>query len=135
VGAAELTVAVTAKPRTTCVCGKNAYQVKVTNKGPIAAHSIVISVPLPAGTTFIGSASPGWRLAGRRLTTTLKDTLAPGASRTVKLTLKVDCTYPRLSLSVQAEITAWTDQTGQYANGPRASTVVPIRCKEKPALS
>lgn len=62
------------------------YQITVKNTGDAPARETVLVDPVPAGTEFV-SASDNGQFAGGRVTWSL-GTLAPGASKTVALTLK-----------------------------------------------
>jgi uncharacterized repeat protein (TIGR01451 family) len=62
------------------------YFITVTNPGNAPANNVTVSDPLPANTTFL-SASNGGRLVANEVRWSL-GTLAPGASRTVQVTLQ-----------------------------------------------
>lgn len=62
------------------------YEITVMNKGDIAARDTVLVDPLPAGTEFV-SAEEGGTFSGGTVTWRLGN-MEPGASRTVRLTLK-----------------------------------------------
>ncbi|MBI5864643.1 MAG: DUF11 domain-containing protein [Planctomycetes bacterium] len=62
------------------------YTITVSNKGDTVAKGTVLTDPIPAGMQFT-SASDGGALSGNVVTWNLGD-MAPGASKTVKLSLK-----------------------------------------------
>lgn len=62
------------------------FEITVTNSGDTAARNVMLEDPIPAGTEFV-SASDGGSMSGGKVTWNLGE-MAPGATRTVTITLK-----------------------------------------------
>ena len=60
VGAAADLQLVKAGPKTAVAGGLLAYTLTVTNNGPDAAKSVVVTDPIPAGTSFVSASGLGW---------------------------------------------------------------------------
>jgi uncharacterized repeat protein (TIGR01451 family) len=84
VGEAKLVLAM-AGPTRRYVSQPATYQLTVTNPGSVPLPSVVITNPLPPGTTFVGSR--GGQLGGAEVRWLL-GALEPGGSRTVDVTLR-----------------------------------------------
>jgi uncharacterized repeat protein (TIGR01451 family) len=89
------------------------FAIEVFNQGDQTASGVTVTDAIPVGTSFDPAANPGWTLVGGQPTTTLSGTLAPGASRTVEITVTVDDDVAPGSLRNRAEISAADDETGR----------------------
>jgi uncharacterized repeat protein (TIGR01451 family) len=104
---ADLKLEKTATP-TPVVPGTNeTYSLKVTNSGLSTATNVKVSDPLPAGLSFV-SASSGCAEANKTVTCTAGE-IAPGASRTFTVTVKVassvdSCNELRNTASVTSSV-------------------------------
>ncbi|RLK62375.1 CARDB domain-containing protein [Actinokineospora cianjurensis] len=89
----------------------------VTNAGPSTARDVVISIPLPDGTTVVW-ATDGCTVSAGTLTCVV-GTLAPGASFTADVVLAVDPGFAAPTLSITSSASA---STPDPANGNNSST-------------
>lgn len=86
-GDADLALVKTVTSTGPYVVGSNiTYQLSVTNNGPDGATNVVVTDPLPAGSSFV-SASPGCSFAAGTITCTAA-TLANGASTAFNVTVQ-----------------------------------------------
>jgi uncharacterized repeat protein (TIGR01451 family) len=60
---ADLAIVKTANPVTVQVGTTLTYTLTVSNLGPNAAQNVVVTDPLPAGTTYVSAVSPGWNIS------------------------------------------------------------------------
>ncbi len=120
-GNADLALTKTVTSTGPYVVGSNiTYQLSVTNNGPDAATNVVVSDPLPAGTSFV-SASAGCSFAANTITCTAA-TLANGASTSFDITVKA-----QLEGSVVNTATVTSDETDSTpGNSTDTAPAVPI---------
>ncbi len=86
------------------------YTLTVYNQGNVPASQIMLTDYVPVGMTFVSS--PGWFILGGRPTTQLPGVLAPGASTSINLTLRVNPTFVGTVLRNFAEISSAKDGSG-----------------------
>jgi len=90
---ADLSIQKTASPNPVFTGSEVTYQITVTNNGPVAASSVVVTDSLPAGTSFIScSASDGVACSAvaNNITKTFAS-IASGASATLTIVARVSC--------------------------------------------
>jgi uncharacterized repeat protein (TIGR01451 family) len=107
------------------------YTITVTNTSQTAATNVTVTDPLPAGTVFISAAaSPGSTLTTPTVgtngtVTAVQPTLAPGATFTVTIVVRVNCSVPNGTvLSNTATVTTSTSETNPNNNMATATTTV-----------
>jgi uncharacterized repeat protein (TIGR01451 family) len=131
-GAADLSITKSA-PASVQAGASLTYTIQVTNNGPNAASSVVLSDPLPAGTTFV-SATGGMSCShnsGVVNCTTAQ--IASGSSATVLLT--VTAPQQATTLSNTASVSsATTDPNGSNNSATAATSVIgaPVSCATEP---
>jgi uncharacterized repeat protein (TIGR01451 family) len=102
------------------------YSIKVYNNGPSTATGVTVTDPLPAGVTYVSSATTqgSCSLSGSTVTCNLGTMLA-GTNQTV--TIKVRPTQANPSLRNAASVRGDQDDTYQVNNSDAATTVVKAR--------
>lgn len=103
---------------------KITYIIVVTNNGPSAAHSAVLTDPLPSGTTFVSAtATQGTCKAKNKTITCHIDNLNAGQSMTITLVVK------RTNFAIGIVNTATVSSTTYDPNAANntASVTVPKR--------
>ena len=101
-----------------------AYRLTVTNTGKVAARSVVVRDPVPAG-AFVGTLPSRARLRGAAVVWRL-GTLAPGASVTVRLNLRTRVTTVGDVVNVATAVAANAAKVNARA---RTQLVLPSRVK------
>src|SRR5581483_3711565 len=112
------------------------YSITITNNGPNAATSAVVSDNLPAGVTFATCAATGGVCGGAGNNRTVNfSTLAAGASATITLTANVICASTgNQSFSNTASVTsAVTDPNG--GNNTTTPATITINCAPKAVVT
>lgn len=87
VGSADLSIQKTTRPRMAVAGELVRFHLRVVNHGPLAAHDVVVSDPLPAGLTFVRG-SAGCALSGGTVQCSLAS-LAAGASTAFRVVARV----------------------------------------------
>ncbi|MEA2521123.1 MAG: trimeric autotransporter adhesin, partial [Actinomycetota bacterium] len=104
------------------IAGNNiTYTLGVTNNGPSTAQSVVVSDPLPAGTSFV-SASGGGTLSGGTVTWNLGD-MANAASTSLTLVVKVDPSRATGVSNTASVSSSTTDPTAPNNSATAATSV------------
>ena len=125
-------VVVTKTGPTTAIAGNEiVYTVVVANNGPSDAQNVVLSDPLPAGTTFVSQSQSGGNHfdlthSGTTITDTAS-TLKAGGSQTIIVTAQIKSDTPASTLSNTATATTDTTDPNLPTNGtstarPRSTT-------------
>jgi uncharacterized repeat protein (TIGR01451 family) len=109
--------------------GNDTYEITVSNKGPDAASSVVVTDPLPAGLTFVsdsvsmGSVSES-NASGDGEITWEVGTLASGASATLDAVVTVTAQTGSITNSAQVTDASY-DPTGQTKTATAVAVVEP----------
>ena len=114
---ADLSIAKSTAATTVAQGSTVAYTLVVSNAGPSDAQAVVVSDPLPAGTSFV-SATGGGSESGGTVTWNL-GTVAAGGTVTVQVTLGVD---PGAALGALDNTASVTSTTPDPDGGDLAST-------------
>jgi uncharacterized repeat protein (TIGR01451 family) len=77
------------------------FTLRVKNEGSMTATNVVLSDSLPAGMTL---ADTDWTATGQIATTTIAAPLAPGATASVDITVRVNANFAGTSLTNYAQI-------------------------------
>ncbi|MET8982596.1 glycine-rich protein [Streptomyces sp. NPDC004539] len=102
------------------------YDIKVTNNGPSAASSVVVTDTLPSQLTFVSSSS-GCTASGQNVTCPQIASLANGASQTFTVTVRLASTYTGTGSDVAntaGSTSSTPDQTPGNNTSPPASPQV-----------
>ncbi|GAA1182961.1 hypothetical protein GCM10009664_56360 [Kitasatospora gansuensis] len=86
------------------------YQLTVTNKGPSQATNVVVTDTLQSPLTFVSSDS-GCTASGQKVTCTLGTALGAGASKVVKITVKLDPAYTGDGTDIKNQASVSSDAT------------------------
>lgn len=101
------------------------YTLTVTNHGNFAAQQVMVTDPLPVGTTFVSMNAPGWDtnaiLAENKIVAVLP-TLGVGASSSFTVTVKVN--GDSLTLTNPADVTSKTPDSNPNNNHSQVTTTV-----------
>lgn len=91
------------------------FTITVVNQGAITATNIEVTDYIPAGFTFqAGSNDPGWSLSGSKATRTIAGPVAPNASTSIDIVLRVNDALPSGTvLTNWAEISDAQDLNGE----------------------
>jgi len=101
----------------------------VSNLGPSAATGTVVTITLPAGSSFSGANLPsGWYVAssvGGLVVLTTSNSLPAGVSTALPITISIDSTVqPGTSLQLNGEVAAQTVDSNPTNNSANADTSV-----------
>ena len=96
------------------------YVIEVKNQGTLTAQTATVTDYIPAGMSFVTSS--GWTSTASTATNNTITNLAPGATATLNLTLKVDANYEGEKLVNRAEISAATNALGQADKDSKPDT-------------
>jgi uncharacterized repeat protein (TIGR01451 family) len=132
-GQADLTLTKTDSPDPVSAGGDLTYTITVTNKGPDAAASVVVTDTLPGGTTFKSAAPPsGWSctkpaVGSGGTVTCSTGSMAVSVVATIKLVVKVDATVKAGTvISNTASVSAQTSDPVSGNNSGTAKTTVAV---------
>ncbi|WP_331714960.1 hypothetical protein, partial [Auraticoccus cholistanensis] len=122
---ADVGITSTSTPPTQDAGGRVSYNLTVTNNGPNAAASTVVTDTLPAGTTFV-SADPSTGTCGQSggTVTCQLGTLAPGATVTIPVVVEVAPGAAVGTLVNRASVTTTTGDDVPANNSTTVSTTV-----------
>jgi large repetitive protein len=97
------------------------FKLTVTNQGDIPATKVILSDSLPVGMTL---ADANWTAAGQiaTLNTAIAGPIAPGASASVNIMVKIDANFTGTSLTNYAQIKSTEDDKGNVNPKDRDST-------------
>jgi uncharacterized repeat protein (TIGR01451 family) len=123
---ADLSLSKTHLPATVVAGTNMTYVLGATNKGPSDAQSVLISDPLPAGTSFVSAAGTGWLCANNAGTVECtRSLLASGDSSTVEIVVAI-ATSQSAEIANTATISSATSDPNNANNAP-TDRVTPIR--------
>ena len=97
------------------------YVVEVKNQGTLTAQTVTVTDYIPTGMSFV--ASLGWTSTGSTATNNTITNLAPGATATLNITLKVNADYEGEKLVNSAEISAATNALGQADKDSKSDAI------------
>jgi uncharacterized repeat protein (TIGR01451 family)/fimbrial isopeptide formation D2 family protein len=128
--AAELTLEKTVTPEEIEVPGEVTYTLTVSNKGPDAAQTVLVSDPLPAGESY-RSDDAGCKDEGQLVTCALGE-ISDGQSRTVELKVRVGVSLGDQIVTNTASVssttgdptTLGTTATAKLKTGPTADVAI-----------
>ena len=127
--AADLRISKSGSPSPVVAGTKLTYTVTVTNDGPSTARDVEVTDTLPAGTTYVsgkdGNGATVCTLVQSNSVVCALNTLAPGASKTVFITVLVSPAVPQGTvLRNAASVGASTPDPDPTDNTAQASTTV-----------
>ena len=104
---ADLQLEKTAAPTYVKAGGEVTYTLALENAGPDGAAKVVLSDPLPAGETLLGSPA-GCTQTGQTVTCQLSGELANGETKTIELTVRMEVALAEHTVTNTAEVTSET---------------------------
>jgi uncharacterized repeat protein (TIGR01451 family) len=131
-GSADLSITKSA-PASVQTGASLTYTIQVTNNGPDAASSVVLTDPLPAGSAFVSAAGGMSCTHNSGIVNCTTPQIASGSSATVLLT--VTAPQQATTLSNTASVSsATTDPNGTNNSATAATSVIgaPISCATEP---
>ena len=123
--AADLALTISAAPEPIAAGSDLTYSITLTNNGPAAASSVVVTTELAEATTPLScTATEGGVCAGNNRSVTF-EALAPGASATITLVVRVKCSAADgASISNTARVSSATPDPEQSNNSAQATSTV-----------
>ena len=107
---ADVLISIAAAPNPAITASTFDYVISLSNRGPSAAPSVILTIPMPAGTSFHSlSSPPGWACVvppvGVTTTITCMNQLLPvGGPNLVVLSLTVGCALPDGAIIVNTAV-------------------------------
>ena len=125
---ADLSIALTDAPDPVIAGSQLTYTATVTNAGPSDATAAVVSLPTPAGTSFVSGTVSGGGSCAAGISCTISGSIAPGASRTVTITVLVDASVlDGTVINATATVTAGSPDPNSANNSASTTTGVIAR--------
>ena len=118
--AADLALTKVASPTSVDVHGEVTYTLTATNAGPDSAKAALVTDELPAGESYVNN-SGGCSDAGQTVTCALGD-LANGATRTIRLVVRIELALAAQSVTNTAEVSSETPDP-EAADNIAAATI------------
>jgi len=121
----DLSITLTDAPDPVSAGTNLTYTAVVSNAGPSNAAAVVVNLPTPAGTSFVSGSVSGGGSCAAGISCSVTGTIAPGATRTVTITVLVAASAINGSV-IGATATVSTSATDLNAVNNSASTTTTV---------
>lgn len=125
ISSADLSLTLTDDPDPVTAGAQLSYTATINNAGPSDATAVVVSLPTPAGVSFVSGTVSGGGSCAAGITCTVGGSIAPGTSRTVNIVVLVGAGVPDGTLiNASANVSADSPDPDSGNNSANTTTAV-----------